>query len=477
MNSVGVLSAGGLGPGAGALDHRRPARRRRHRLRRRPVPRRGSSTPAYRATRTDRDPRHGVRRAHARASSCAPPATGCSRRCTSGWSRTAGCCARCRGWEGADWFAGPGVDARGRADLGPRAVVRAVGGRAPRRPRGRRADGHVVHGEVRGARAPTPARCSTGSRPARQRRADGWITYTQWLDDDGRIEADLTVTKLAADDFLVVASDTAHGHALGLLARAASGTPTCRSSPTSPPTSRQLNRPGPARRATLLADAAPTPTCRPRPSAVPRRPRDRAWPGCAVLCARITYLGELGYELYVAGRPRARGCTTRCGRGAAHGIRPVGLKALASLRMEKAYRDFGHDIDNTDCPLEVGLGFAVALDKPGGFRGREAALAAQGAAARRRRQRLVQVAARATPSRCCSTPSRCCRDGVVVGYVRAASYGWTLGARRRAGVRRRRRAGHRRLAGRRAPGRSTSPARATPPRCRCGRCTTRPAPG
>ena len=79
--------------------------------------------------------------------------------------------------------------------------------------------------------------------------------------------------------------------------------------------------------------------------------------------------------------------------GAAYGLRPVGLKALASLRMEKGYRDFGHDIDNTDCPLEAGLGFALALDKPGGFVGRDAVLArkAANAAAGGMGQRLVQV--------------------------------------------------------------------------------------
>ena len=70
------------------------------------------------------------------------------------------------GWEGADWFAGPGVDPGGRADLGPGAVVRAVGGRAPRRPRGRRPDGHELHGEVPRAGRRRRARCSTSSRPA-----------------------------------------------------------------------------------------------------------------------------------------------------------------------------------------------------------------------------------------------------------------------------------------------------------------------
>ena len=56
----------------------------------------------------------------------------------------------------------------------------------------------------------------------------------------------------------------------------------------------------------------------------------------------------------------------------------AGLKALASLRMEKGYRDYGHDIDNTDTVLEAGLGFAVDLEKPGGFIGKDAVARAEG---------------------------------------------------------------------------------------------------
>ena len=94
-----------------------------------------------------------------------------------------------------------------------------------------------------------------------------------------------------------------------------------------------------------------------------------------VLCVRITYLGELGYELYI---PAEQACTSTTGwspRASAVGLRHAGLKALASLRMEKGYRDYGHDIDNTDSVLEAGLGFAVDLEKPGGFLGREAVVA------------------------------------------------------------------------------------------------------
>jgi 4-methylaminobutanoate oxidase (formaldehyde-forming) len=139
-----------------------------------------------------------------------------------------------------------------------------------------------------------------------------------------------------------------------------------------------------------------------------------------VTCARITYLGELGYELYVAAE---RALELYDALAAGEGVRPVGLKALASLRMEKAYRDYGHDIDNTDCPLDVGLGFAVAWDTD--FRGK--------AALEKRRadfpstQRLVQV--RLTdPDPLMYHAEPVLRDGRVVGYVRAASYGWTLGA-------------------------------------------------
>jgi 4-methylaminobutanoate oxidase (formaldehyde-forming) len=114
--------------------------------------------------------------------------------------------------------------------------------------------------------------------------------------------------------------------------------------------------------------------------------------------------------------------------GEPHGIRPVGLKALASLRMEKAYRDFGHDIDNTDCPLEAGLGFALALDKPGGFVGRDAVLArkAANAAAGGMGQRIVQLRV-LDPEPLLYHAEVLRRDGEPVGYVRAGSYGWTLG--------------------------------------------------
>ena len=88
------------------------------------------------------------------------------------------------------------------------------------------------------------------------------------------------------------------------------------------------------------------------------------------LCIRITYAGELGYELYISSDQAVNVYDRLVEEGHQHGLVHAGLRALGSLRLEKAYRDYGHDIDNTDNAFETGLGFAVALDKPGGFIGR-----------------------------------------------------------------------------------------------------------
>jgi glycine cleavage system aminomethyltransferase T len=142
-----------------------------------------------------------------------------------------------------------------------------------------------------------------------------------------------------------------------------------------------------------------------------------------VLCIRITYLGELGYELYIPAEQATHVYDRLVSVGEPMGLRHAGLKALASLRMEKGYRDYGHDIDNTDSVLEAGLGFAVDLDKPA-FIGRDAVLAkkAEGPLVKR----LVQVLVN-DPEPLLYHAEPVSRDGKPVGYVRAASYGHTLG--------------------------------------------------
>jgi heterotetrameric sarcosine oxidase gamma subunit len=248
----------------------------------------------------------------------------------------------------------------------------------------------------------------------------GVITYTQWLNEGGTLEADLTVTKLDEDRFWVVASDTAHRHAETWMRRnLADDTHAFVTDVTSGYA--QLNIQGPRSREVLAAvtdsdmsnDAFPF-----------RTAREIAIGYARVLCIRITYLGELGYELYIPTEQATHVYDRIVEAGQAADLRHAGLKALASLRMEKGYRDYGHDIDNTDSVLEAGLGFAVDLDKPGGFIGRDAVLAkkAEGPLTRRIVQVLVQ-----DPEPMLFHAEPVWRAGKPVGYVRAASYGFTVG--------------------------------------------------
>ena len=247
----------------------------------------------------------------------------------------------------------------------------------------------------------------------------GVITYTQWLNDLGKLEADLTVTKLDDERYWVVASDTAHRHVETHMKRHFEGHHAFATDVTG--AYAQINVQGPRSRE-LIASIT---TADVSNEAFPFRAAREIDLGFArALCIRITYLGELGYELYVPSEQAVHVYDRLIAAGPAYGLRHAGLKALASLRMEKGYRDYGHDIDNTDSVLEAGLGFAVALDKPGGFLGRDAVVAqkAEGPL----RKRLVQILV-SDPEPLMFHAEVIRRDGIPVGYIRAASYGHTLG--------------------------------------------------
>ena len=247
----------------------------------------------------------------------------------------------------------------------------------------------------------------------------GQITYTQWLDEAGKLQADLTVCKLADDKFWVVASDTAHRHVETWMKRHIGDAHAHVADMTS--AYAQINIQGPRSRelmqkvtnADLSNDAFPF-----------RAARDIDIGFARVLCIRITYLGELGYELYIPTEQALHVYDRLVATGAEVGLRHAGLKTLASCRMEKGYRDYGHDIDNTDSVLDAGLGFAVDLKKPNGFFGKDAVLAhkAKGPLTKRLLQILVK-----DPEPLLFHAEIVHRNGAPVGYVRAASYGHTIG--------------------------------------------------
>ena len=250
--------------------------------------------------------------------------------------------------------------------------------------------------------------------------AAGQITYTQWLNEGAGIEADLTVTKLDEERYWVVASDTAHRHVETWMRR---HTPDGAHAFVTDVTSGwgQINVQGPSSRALLQSITSADLSN----EAFPFRAAREIDIGFArALCVRITYLGELGYELYIPAEQTVHVYDRIVEAGAAFHLRHAGLKALASLRMEKGYRDWGHDIDNMDSVLEAGLGFAVSLDKPGGFVGRDAVVAQK--AKGPLKKRLVQVLVR-DPEPLMFHAEIVYRNKRAVGYVRAASYGFTLG--------------------------------------------------
>ncbi len=251
-------------------------------------------------------------------------------------------------------------------------------------------------------------------------REPGRIVYTQWLNTAGGIVADLTVTRLADEKFLVVASDIIHRRVEPLIRRQTrEGEFVTVTDVTSGTTLLTVQGPASRELISALTDAELGSDTFPYLSA-----RQMHIGYAPVLALRVTYVGELGWELHVPAEYAAGVYDDLMAAGADLGVRPVGLAAMSSLRLEKGYRDLGVDIDNTDNPIEAGLGFAIAWEKPGGFIGRDALLAAR--AAGPPRQRVVGLVVQdASADLFGNEPVFL--SGSRVGYVRAAAYGYTVG--------------------------------------------------
>jgi heterotetrameric sarcosine oxidase gamma subunit len=247
----------------------------------------------------------------------------------------------------------------------------------------------------------------------------GKVVYTQWLNERGGIEADLTVTREAPDRYLVVTAAATQTRDFSWLQRNIPADARATAIDVSSSMA-VLGVMGPRSRELLsqLTEADMS------PAAFPFGTSQIIDLGYArVRASRITYVGELGWELYIP---------TECAPGVfdalmqaapSVGGRLAGYHALNSLRMEKGYRHWGHDISDEDTPLQSGLGFAVAMKKPGGFIGLEALQAQKEAGLTRR---LVMFALDdATPLLYHNEPI--CRDGAIVGRISSGMFGHHLG--------------------------------------------------
>ena len=248
--------------------------------------------------------------------------------------------------------------------------------------------------------------------------APGRIVYTQWLNERGGIEADLTVTRLADDAFLIVTSAASQNRDLHWLKRHIA--PDAHAFATDVTSAYAvLAVMGPESR-DVLARLTPADLSN---AAFPFGASREIELGYALLRAqRISYVGELGYELYIP-TEFALPVFDAIAGAAGDRLAFAGFHALDSLRLEKAHRHWGHDIGDEDTPLEAGLGFAVALGKPGGFIGREALLrkAEQPLA-----KRLVQFRLE-DPEPLLHHDEPIVMDGRRIGLLTSGSYGHTLG--------------------------------------------------
>jgi glycine cleavage system aminomethyltransferase T len=141
-----------------------------------------------------------------------------------------------------------------------------------------------------------------------------------------------------------------------------------------------------------------------------------------VLALRVTYVGELGWELYPPAEFGRATWRRLWQAGRAHGLVAGGYRAIDALRLEKGYRVWSSDITPEETPYEAGLGFAAALDKAGGFIGREALVAAKTAGPRKRLRCLILDDPRAVALG--NEPVRV--DGEIVGRVTSGGYGFAV---------------------------------------------------
>jgi glycine cleavage system aminomethyltransferase T/glycine/D-amino acid oxidase-like deaminating enzyme len=246
----------------------------------------------------------------------------------------------------------------------------------------------------------------------------GRIVYTSMLNSRGGIECDLTVTRVTADRFLLVTGTAFGQHDLGWLRKH------------QPEDGRVLINDitsgrvclglwGPHARDILAGvtidkiDDASFPYLTARTMTLGRVP---------VYALRVTYVGELGWELYAHSEFGVALWDTIWEAGRPHGLVAGGYRAIDALRLEKGYRVWSSDITPEETPYEAGLGFAVTLDKDVAFIGRDALRAAKESGPRRRLRCLVlddplAVALGNEPVRV---------GGEIVGRVTSGGYGFAV---------------------------------------------------
>ncbi|MBN8630043.1 MAG: FAD-dependent oxidoreductase [Rhodobacterales bacterium] len=319
------------------------------------------------------------------------------------------------GWERPNWFAPKGTEPVDVYSMGRQNWFDAVGDehRHVRAQAGLFDQSSFAKYELSGPKAAEALEAICANRVARDL---GRLTYTQLLNSRGGIEADLTVARLADDHFYIVTGTGFRTHDFGWIAdHLPSEGMTLRDVTEDWGT---LSLMGPKAREILakVTQADVSNTALPFGSA-----RAIIIAGVATRTLRVTYVGELGWELHI---PIADlGTVYDALMAADANLRPVGYRALESLRLEKGYRAWSSDITPNDTPFEAGLGWAVKLKSGIPFLGRAALQALQGKPLTKRFVGFTVTA----PDAVLVGRETILRDGVAVGYLTSGGYGYTIG--------------------------------------------------
>ncbi|HHI82740.1 MAG TPA: FAD-dependent oxidoreductase, partial [Rhizobiales bacterium] len=322
------------------------------------------------------------------------------------------------GWERPNWFAPVGVEPRDINTMGRQNWFEAVG-REHEACRERVAlfdQSSFAKFELRGSDAQKALSWIAANNVARE---PGRVIYTQMLNSRGGIECDLTAARLADDLYYIVTGTGFRTHdeawisghiAAGLDARLVDVTEEYGT----------LSLFGPHARDVLARVCNDDISHEGFPFG---HVRLITIAGYQIRALRITYVGELGWELHMPIDATGEVFDALFAAGERHDIAPAGYRAIESLRLEKGYRAWGSDITPNDTPHEAGLGWAVKLKSGEAFLGREAVEANVAAGLKKRMACFtvddsdVVLFGRET----------ILRNGEPVGYLTSGGFGYTIG--------------------------------------------------
>jgi 4-methylaminobutanoate oxidase (formaldehyde-forming) len=250
-------------------------------------------------------------------------------------------------------------------------------------------------------------------------REPGRLVYTQWLNERGGIEADLTVTRLDEKTFFIVTAAETEIRDQNWLRQHIPADANCVLTNVTSAMG-VISVMGPRSRE-LLQSLTPADLSH---AAFPFATSQEIELGYGIVRAsRITFVGELGWELYVPTEFMPGIYDEIVSAGKSFDLVHAGYHALNSLRIEKAYRHWSHDITDEDTPLEAGLDFAVKFDKPGGFIGRDAVRKQQHAGIDKRLLQFKLL----DPEPLLYHNEPIWRDDALVGHITSGAYGHSLG--------------------------------------------------